>query len=132
MGSNFSFAAVSDPHLEACFRPPSDRSEPGWLGADSSTSLRLNDTHHLWLWADTFWGTMSNATRQFDAAMPHNSVALTTSGPLPAPKFVARTEGASATYPASFFRPTYDSYAYYWMVAGAVLPKSGALIALTP
>ena len=130
MGSNWSFTGHPDPLLEAAFAPV-PTVQPSWLGADSSTSLRLNSTHHLWLWADTYWGQLVDGVRTF-SAMPHNTLALTPSGPRPSPVFYGRTDGdgASASRPLSFFSPSdATDGSFYWMVAGAVLPTSKALVA---
>ena len=127
MGSNWSFTGLPDPRLEAAFAVDHAYSEPSWVGADSATSLRLNSTHHLWLWADTYWGSVAGGRRE-NSAWVHNTLAITPTAAIPVPTFFARTEGASVASPLPFFSPP-SANEFYWMVAGTVLPESGALVA---
>jgi len=127
MGSNWSFTGLPDPRLEAAFAVDHAYSEPSWVGADSATSLRLNSTHHLWLWADTYWGSVAGGRRE-NSAWVHNTLAITPTAAIPVPTFFARTEGASIASPLPFFSPP-SAKEFYWMVAGTVLPESGALVA---
>jgi Domain of unknown function (DUF5005) len=87
---------------------------PGWTGADGSYSLALPDGNSLFLWSDSYIGTVNPQTRlrSSDLFQAHNSLTVWDS-----------TTGSYTTvgYPpktSSYFVPT-DKSNWYW--AGAPL-----------
>lgn len=128
-----SFTATEDPRLEAAFAPRTRVDSAQWLGADGSTSVRLNASHHLWLFADTDWGRLVMVDGKLERkleAMPHNTIALVrSSDDPPQPRFYARHTADGGVDLGGFFSPQQPDV-FYWMVAGTMLPRSGALLAL--
>jgi hypothetical protein len=51
---------------------------PGWTGADGTYSLALPDGTHLWMWSDSYIGTVDPATRlrKSDIFTAHNSLTI--------------------------------------------------------
>ena len=85
---------------------------PGWVGGDSTYSVELPDGRTLWLFSDSFIGTVtSSGTPEPGMAMVHNAlVAESDSG---------RLSTRTAEGPESFFaNPSEDSY--YWVQDAAV------------
>lgn len=63
---------------DAAFDDFFTRNGPGWTGADATFSLRLPDGRSLWLWSDTFIGTVDPDTRQRASYFftAHNSLTI--------------------------------------------------------
>jgi hypothetical protein len=117
--------ATEDALLTAAFVPRGS----GWLGGDSSTSLRLDDSSHLWLFADTLWGSLDGGGRRLDA-MPHNTVALVADSVYPPePRFFARRTEGLGLDPRGFFAPSSGGDdIFYWLVAGTRLSCGRVLV----
>lgn len=84
-----------------------DLTGPGWIGGDSTYSVRLPDDRTLWLFSDSFIGEVSSSGRPAPGmAMVHNAlVAESESG---------RLSTRTSAGPESFFPdPSDDSY--YWV-----------------
>ena len=85
---------------------------PGWIGGDSTYSVRLPDQRTLWLFSDSFIGEVSGSGRPAPGmAMVHNAlVAESESG---------RLSTRTAEGPESFFPDPSDD-TYYWVQDAAV------------
>jgi hypothetical protein len=65
---------VSDTEFDGLFT----QNGPGWTGADGTFSILLPDGRNLWLWSDTFIGTVDPATRRRESYFftAHNSLTI--------------------------------------------------------
>lgn len=95
---------------------------PGWTGGDGTYSLALPDGTNLWMWSDSYIGTVDPATRLRKNALftAHNSLTI-----------LDQTAGSWTTvgYPpqtSSYFVPT-NKNDWFWVGGGVVQQsKSGA------
>src|SRR6185369_4369726 len=64
--------AVPDAAFDALFT----QNGPGWTGGDGTFSTLLPDGRHLWMWSDSFLGTVDPATRLRESYFftAHNSL----------------------------------------------------------
>ena len=108
---------------------------PGWLGADSAYSIDLDDTHVLWLFADTFLDPTADGTRENGPNyFIRNSLGMQ-SGP-----DRARSHDLSQSSlrfywgpvdqgaPTSFFHDVDGSERWLWPLHGARLPGGELLL----
>ena len=67
-------AGTSDPAFDSMVM----QNGPGWTGADGSYSLALPNGNTLWLWSDSYLGTVNPATRlrSSSAFQAHNSLTI--------------------------------------------------------
>lgn len=67
-------AGTSDPAFDAMVV----QNGPGWTGADGSYSLALPNGNTLWLWSDSYIGTVNPATRRRSSSVfqAHNSLTV--------------------------------------------------------
>ncbi|MBZ5564201.1 MAG: DUF5005 domain-containing protein [Acidobacteriia bacterium] len=92
---------------------------PGWTGGDSTYSLPLPDGRVLWMFSDSYFGTVDSTTRTratylFNA---HNSLVTTSAS---GQDFTTLyPPGASAEEAASYFVPAVSSN-WFWVGAGLV------------
>jgi len=92
--------------------------EKGWTGADGAYSVALSDTVTLWLYMDTWIGSIVNR-QHIDATMINNTIALQTgTDPLTASVafFWQTTKDGK---PAAFITPD-DGIGEFWMSHGTV------------
>jgi hypothetical protein len=92
---------------------------PGWTGADGTYSLPLPDGTNLWMWSDSYIGTVNPTTRlrSSDLLTGHNSLTI-----------LNQTTGSWTTvgYPprtTSYFAPKNKSD-WYWVGSGYVTEPS--------
>jgi hypothetical protein len=99
-------AAKPDPDLDAKFARAA-----GWVGADGAFSVRLSDTRTLWLFSDTWVGTVRDGKRR-DVTMVNNSVGVQDGNgfAFPVPK------GGDGK-PRAVFAPP-DGPGWFWLFAG--------------
>jgi len=108
-----------------------------WLGADSAYSVDLDDTHVLWLFADTFIdpsgdGTRENGPNQFI----RNSVGIQSGADRARAHDLSQSElrfywtqaAAPGGTPSSFFRDIDGSERWVWPLHGARLPGGELLL----
>lgn len=60
---------------------PQFNATPPWLGGDCATSLAIDNGTYLWIFQDTYVGSISGGERDWDC-MPHNSVGVMRHGKL--------------------------------------------------
>jgi hypothetical protein len=93
----------------------------GWLGSDVGESIVLSPKKTLWLFGDTFIGSLSNGMRVPGAAMVNSSIAIQdrTQAPPDGMTFYWKQQNGK---PASFF-PHQDGTpgCYYWVCKGVML-----------
>lgn len=115
--------AVPAPDWDAAFNQTQ-----GWIGGDAIYSCPLPDDQVLWLFADTFIGSVKDGQRQPALKMVNNTLArhrLPTLGDAPAPNDVqflwSRPEG---TDPAAWIRPDQPdrSKEWYWVADAITAP----------
>jgi hypothetical protein len=83
----------------------------GWTGGDAAYSISLGNGHTLWLFGDSFIGTIEGGRRQ-SMKMIHNSCALQNlSSPKSALKFFWRLQDGKDE---ALFRPQASDNFYYW------------------
>lgn len=101
------------PELDQLFQ----RTE-GWIGADGAHSVELGGGRTLWLFSDTWVGSIRDGHRT-DAGLVNNTVALQR-GPREAPnlEFSIRRSATDGT-PTAFLAPP-DGRGWFWLQAGAV------------
>lgn len=101
----------------------------GWLGSDADESIVLSDRKTLWLFGDTFIGSLSNGVRVPGAAMVNSTIGLqdrTRTGPDGMTFYWKEKDGK----PASFFPHQAGTPGeYYWVTKGAVLERELFLFA---
>lgn len=88
----------------------------GWIGADIASSIPLDSQHVLWLYGDTWWGSISNGKRINATIAAHNSIAIQT-GLNPSAASVQYYLGPGKT---TFFTPA-DSIGEIWPMHGIVI-----------
>jgi hypothetical protein len=106
-----------------------------WLGADSAYSIDLDDTHVLWLFADTFLDPEADGTRENGPNyFVRNSVGIQ-SGPdrarahdLSQSQMQVYWGPKQADVPSSFFRDPDGSEQWTWPLHGARLPGGELLL----
>jgi hypothetical protein len=103
--AGFSFSAKPAPELDALFQQTH-----GWIGADGAFTVALSTNTTLWLFSDTFVGTIVDGKRT-NVTMINNSVALQRRGA--APEFFFHT----GEKPESFIKPL-DGVGYFWLMSG--------------
>ena len=116
-------AATRVPRAERGFE-----SRAGWIGGDGASSLSLASDTILWLFGDSFYGTVRGG-RRFSRVMVHNAVALQQGrDPAkarwrywfgktdPVPVGVGESSKERAL-PGSFFQPP-DRRGYFWPLHG--------------
>ncbi|MET0389409.1 MAG: hypothetical protein ABW321_25770 [Polyangiales bacterium] len=111
------------------------RSNGGWLGADSAYSVPLDDTHVLWLFADTFLDPTRDGTRENGPNyFIRNSVGIQ-SGPTPEAAHDLASSALTFHWgpvqnaaPTSFFRDIDGSERWVWPLHGARLPGGELLV----
>lgn len=93
----------------------------GWLGSDVGDSIVLSPQKTLWLFGDTFIGSLSNGIRVPGAVMINSTIAIQDRAK-PPPDCMTFYWKEKEGKPASFF-PHQDGSpgAYYWISKGVVL-----------
>lgn len=113
-GSEFTFSCKPAPEYENLFRNGS-----GWIGADGDFSIALGKDRVLWLFSDTFVGSVK-AGRRADCAMINNSIGIQHLGPKASVEFFyGRDENGS---PRSFVFPERGK-GHFWLFHGALTAK---------
>ncbi len=88
--------AVPDPYFNRLFTRTGD----GWTGGDGTLSVPLPDGRTLWLFGDSFLGTVSpDGTRPLDTPMVRNCIVVQDGSRL------TTRHGGTAAAPDSFFPP---------------------------
>jgi hypothetical protein len=91
------------------------RRTEGWLGADGAFSVRLSDTRALWLFSDTWIGTIQGGKRKPEA-MVNNTIGVQEGNGANAKITYAIQKGADGKYKAIFAPP--DGKGWFWLFAG--------------
>ncbi|WP_437203013.1 DUF4185 domain-containing protein [Planctomicrobium sp. SH664] len=96
------------PDLDALFQQTS-----GWIGADGAYSVAGPESRTLWLFSDTFVGSIEG-TRRIDSTLVNNTVGVQEGigGPI---RFFIRKD--SSGEPAALLTPA-DGIGWFWMQAG--------------
>lgn len=81
----------------------------GWTGGDGAISYRLPDGRDIWLFGDTYLGTVRENRTRKPQGFIHNTLALTTQTPY---EFTTLRKGTSL-FPEPYLQPANDDY-YYW------------------
>jgi hypothetical protein len=102
--------AEPDAALSAKFRP-----KDGWVGGDGAYSVALAETRHLWLFSDTWVGTVRDGKRK-DVVMVNNTVGVQ-DGTGPDAKFTFFVQKSAAGKPTALFTPP-DGKGWFWQFAG--------------
>src|SRR5271167_5168819 len=99
--------------IDSNFDAYTTQNGPGWTGADGTYSLPLPDGTNLWMWSDSYIGTVDPTTRlrKSDLFTAHNSLTI-----------LNQTTGSWTTvgYPpktTSYFAPTSKSD-WFWVGGG--------------
>lgn len=98
------------PDLEALFR----RTD-GWIGADGAFSVRVSDQRTLWLFSDTWVGTIRDGKRQPEA-MVNNTVGVQDGHGTDAKITFAIAKGKDGK-PGTLFVPP-DGKGWFWLFGG--------------
>jgi hypothetical protein len=99
------------PEMNALFQ-----CKDGWIGADGAHSLQLSDGRRMWLFSDTWVGSVHDGKR-FDATIVNNSVALQDGvGANVKLQFVVGQNRQKR--PAALITPA-DGRGWFWLQAGA-------------
>jgi hypothetical protein len=71
-------AAPNQATIDSNFDSFFQQNGPGWTGADGSFSLLLPDGTNLWMWSDSFIGTVNATTRMRSSYLitAHNSLTI--------------------------------------------------------
>lgn len=102
--------AESDPFFTHLF----DTQGPGWTGGDSTYSLALPDGRVLWMFSDTFLGTVNpDGSRPADSPLINNSLVVQDGTRL------VTLHGGTPSHPEAFFVPQ-DGSSWYWVYDGTV------------
>jgi hypothetical protein len=103
------------------------RQDPRWLGADGAHSIRLDNKHLFWTFADTFIST-SSAHIRHESKMVRNSIAIQTgNNPLSATLAFHWGQEAGGS-PVSFFPD--DGEFWYWPQASILLDEGPLIVFL--
>ncbi len=93
----------------------------GWLGSDADESIVLSPTNTLWLFGDTFIGSLSNGVRVAGAPMVHSTIGMQDRRKAP-PDCMTFYWKRQHGKPASFFpHQPHTPGEYYWVTKGALL-----------
>jgi hypothetical protein len=98
------------PDLDKLFR----RTE-GWIGADGAFSVRVSATRTLWLFSDTWVGTIRDGKRRPET-MVNNTVGVQDGNGPDAKITYAIAKGDDGKYKAIFTPP--DGKGWFWLFAG--------------
>lgn len=104
-------SASPAPELDALFQ----RTE-GWIGADGDYSIRLDHNRVLWLFSDTFVGSVVGG-RRVDTTMINNSAAIQRQGANDFVEFFYKADPSSV--PQSFVTPD-EAEGYYWLFSSTL------------
>jgi hypothetical protein len=101
--------AEPDAKLNALFRQ-----KDGWVGGDGAFSVQLSDTRMLWLFSDTWVGSVRDGKRK-DVRMVNNTVGVQdgAGADIKLTFFVQQKDGK----PAALFVPP-DGKGWFWLFAG--------------
>lgn len=89
---------------------------PGWLGADGAISMRLPDGRMMWMFGDTFMGTVQGDRHLAPGwRFPRNTVVIQDNDTL-----TTLTRRSPQGFEASFLEPTAHPGQWYWPTASAV------------
>jgi Domain of unknown function (DUF4185) len=92
----------------------------GWIGADGAHSVILGPQRRLWLFSDTWVGSVRDGKR-FDATIVNNSIGVQEGvGDAARVRFVIRQNGDKKC--AALFTPA-DGRGWFWLQAGAYANK---------
>lgn len=105
------------------------RRTEGWIGADGAFSVPLSDTRTLWLFSDTWVGSIHDGKRK-DAAIVNNTVGVQVGNGADA-KITYAIQADDEGHPRPLFAPP-DGKGWFWLFAGHLadgklhvfLPKS--------
>ncbi|HVJ84949.1 MAG TPA: DUF4185 domain-containing protein [Caulifigura sp.] len=99
------------PELNSRFRP-----EQGWIGGDGAQSVDLGDGRTLWLYGDTWVGTIDNGRRS-RARIVRNSVGIQCAAESPCEFVVRKNDQGRA---ADFISPA-DGRGWLWFESGVMV-----------
>src|SRR5919198_465167 len=90
------------------------RGGPGWTGGDGALSVPIGNGRTLWIFSDTFLGTVNpDGSRPADSPFVHNVLAIQDGG------CVTTYYGGTDGEPQAFF-DTGDSSRWYWLAGGLI------------
>lgn len=101
------------PQLERIFQR-----DEGGIGGDGAHSVELGDGRTLWLFSDTWVGSIRDG-RRTDATIVNNSVALQRGPPGPPALAFSVAKSAADGSPTALLTPP-DGHGWSWLQAGAV------------
>ena len=102
--------AEPDEKLTAQFRQTD-----GWVGGDGAFSVVLSEKKALWLFSDTWVGTVRDGKRK-DVTMVNNTIGVQ-EGKGPDAKFTFFVQKGDSGKPKAFFTPP-DGKGWFWIYAG--------------
>jgi hypothetical protein len=102
--------AEPDAKLNAAFRQTD-----GWVGGDGAFSVVLSDTRAVWLFSDTWVGTVRDGKRK-NVTMVNNTIGVQ-DGNGPDAKFTFFVQRGDKGKPVAFFTPP-DGKGWFWLFAG--------------
>ena len=123
MGTNPSFIVTIGENYNRLF----DRKN-GWTGGDVASSLRLNDGRVLWLFGDSWLGSIREG-RHVNSELVNNTIGIQT-GLDPATAHVEFFHGTNAGKPAAFLRPA-DGNGWFWLSHGGIQTENGLYLFLS-
>ncbi|AMV23462.1 hypothetical protein VT84_03570 [Gemmata sp. SH-PL17] len=91
------------------------RLKDGWVGGDGAFSVALSDKRALWLFSDTWVGTVRDGKRK-DVTMVNNTVGVQDGTGVDA-KFTFAVQKGTNGKPAAIFTPP-DGKGWFWQFAG--------------
>jgi len=105
-------SAEPAPELNARFRRTR-----GWVGADGAYSVPVSDKNTLWLFSDTFVGSIENGKRK-NVAMVNNTVGIQTGDKV---EFAIRSTDEDK--PMAMLVPPKGTAGWFWLQGGATAGK---------
>src|SRR5579862_2899459 len=107
--------------IDSTFVGYTTQNGPGWTGADGTYSLLLPDGTNLWMWSDSYIGTVNPTTRlrSSDLFSAHNSLTI-----------LNQSTGSWTTvgYPpstTSYFAPK-NKNDWFWVGGGYLVPSGSS------
>lgn len=121
--SNMSSSLATDGVPDSFFDQLFTQYGPGWTGGDSTYSVPLPDGRTLWMFSDSFIGTVNPVSGLRSSWIVNVRNALVTTGKNGSSFTTLYDNGANVNHPASYFLPS-NSKDWFWVGDGIVLPQS--------
>ncbi|HEX3801115.1 MAG TPA: DUF5005 domain-containing protein [Verrucomicrobiae bacterium] len=116
--SNISFTVEPAQDYNRLFYQESD-----WVGGDVAASVPLRDGNVLWLFGDSWIGSICEGRRSGESKMVHNTIAIQ-EGLNPETARVNFFHGLHGYLPAAFIE-TADHVGYFWLTHGGIQTDDG-------